>query len=1066
MIFSRDHVRKGDQEYQKGNLQRAAELYLKAKRFRQAAGVYAELGRIGKAVEIYVKAGHPRMAAELLAAEGRDKEAIQKYEEAGDFAAAAKICLKANYPVRAGRLFERAKMYRRAAEAFTAGGEIEGALRALEAESAALRGQRTSGRSHALEKQIRELDARRAEILSNLGRHLEAAELLAEHGRSAPAAAFYERAGRFGRAAQSYLDAGRITEALAAIEKAPNAEDELKAEIYLNCGRHREAAEIFEHMGRYDAAASAYEGAESWARAAELWEKAEAYGRAADFFKLVERYQDAGRCFAMADRHDEAAEAFALAGNDLSAADAYLASDNQLKAGQHYLKAGQRKAGREALQAVSVAHPGYGEASLELIPLMVEDGLLAAAVQRLELLHGGDLDLPSYALRYCEGRIEEARGRVSAAESCYQRALAERHDFRDVEARLRDLRGKVPAGAEPLEPSEVEPGRAAPRKAAPRKAAPRKAAPREAAARESEPLEAAPTVATVRRPAAPAASPTGTASRPSAPVPSAPVPSAPVPPAPPELSTADAAELPFDLEQRIDPWWSGAEFFRATDRRTRQPILLVSFPLAEVASRVEGFRQAMRQVAALDHPTILKLHETIMASDKVLLVYEPFGGETLASLLAARRLPALTSLNVVVQLAEALSTAHKLGVTHQWLSPRTVLIDDGEERLKLVGIGLRDVLADRDATSRAYLSPEVLDGGVVGPASDVYSLGLLAMELLQAQLPAGWADRDEVDPKTVGWPDEVEETVPRSARDALVRALGRALLGRPSTVELASALSSVGLVSGQILANRYEILGELGRGGMSRVYRARDRDLDEEVAIKTVLTPAVGRSEDEDRLWQEVKICRKISHPNVVRVHDFGRFPGGIFVTMELLDGPGLDVVIEEQAPLEIARVRDLLKGIAGALAEAHRLSIIHRDLKPSNVILVGDRVKVLDFGIARMSDGSATSNLTRTGQVVGSPMYMAPEQIQGQPLAGTSDLYALGVIAYTLLTGREPFLADTTTAVVMKHLHEPPPDVLELRPDLAGPWVDLLGRLLAKKPADRFQSAREVLEALRALPV
>ena len=482
-----------------------------------------------------------------------------------------------------------------------------------------------------------------------------------------------------------------------------------------------------------------------------------------------------------------------------------------------------------------------------------------------------------------------------------------------------------------------------------------------------------------------------------------------------------------------------------------------------MASRIDGFRHAMRQVQALGHPTILKLYELILASDKVLLLYEPFDGETLSRRLNSEPLPAVTSLNLIVQLAEALSTAHKLGVTHQWISPRTILID-ADGRIKLVGIGLRDVLADRDETSRAYMSPEVRDEGVIGPASDVYSLGLLAVELLRARMPEGWRDRGD-EPGKVEWPDDVQTAVGGSALRVLVRALASDPLKRPSTAELAAALSSAGLVPGQILADRYEILGELGRGGMSRVYKARDRAFpDEEVAIKTLLTPALGRSDDEERLMREVQICRKISHPNVVRVHDYGRFPGGIFVTMELLDGPGLDTMIERKKPLAIARVREILKGIAAALSEAHRLKIIHRDLKPSNVILVDERVKVLDFGIARMGDSSA-ANLTRTGEVVGSPMFMAPEQIQGQPLAGTCDLYALGVIAFTLLTGREPFLADTTTAIVMKHLHEPPPDARGLRPELPQEWVDLLAKLLAKKPTERYQSADELIGVLYQLP-
>ncbi len=1035
MIFSRDHVRRGDQEYQKGNLQRAAELYLKAKRYRQAASVYAELGEVQKAVAVYLDAGQPRMAAELLAAEGHFKEAISKYEEAGAYARAAEICLKLQQLVRAGRLFEKAKMFRRAAEAFTKAGEIERALSAWEAASKALRDQRRETKDLTLEKKIRELDTHRAEVLSNVGRHLEAAELMAEHRQPGRAASLYERAGRYSKAAEAFLGAGRVTEALAAIERAPGADEELRAEIYLNCARHREAGEIFERMGRFDAAASAYEGAEAWSDAAKLWEKAESFTRAAEFFTRIERHEDAGRCYAKADRHEEAAQAFGKAGDDQFAADAYMAAGNLLKAGEHYLEAGLATAARDALQSIGASSPDYSEASCFLVPVLIEEGLLRAAEQRFDILCESAIDPEDPAFIYCRGRLEEARRQYPAAELSYQKILAKRHNFRDVSERLRDIRGKVGSTSgvfanasessqtllhnEPIEPmSKPE-------------------------LRDTAPIDLEDVTKMSKASGRTQQTPSSA----------------------PSISTSSVGSaLPFDLGDRMDPWWSGAEFFRAIDHRSGKPILLVSFPLAEVASRVEKFRQVMREVLALDHPTILKLDEVIMASDKVLLLYEPFDGTPLGSLLATRRPPPLINLNFIVQLTEALSTAHKLGVTHQWISPRTILIDE-RNRLRLVGIGLRDVLADRDATSQAYLSPEILDEGVIGPASDVYSLGLLAIELLQAQMPVGWGDQPEVDPKTVVWPDEVREVVPRMARDVLVRALARQPLSRPSTLELSSALSSLGLVQGQILVNRYEILGELGQGGMSRVYRARDRDLDDEVAIKTVLTPALGQSENEERLLREVQICRKISHPNVVRVHDFGRFPGGIFIIMEILDGPGLDVVITNEAPLAVDRVKRLLQEIAGALAEAHRLKIIHRDLKPSNVILVDGRVKVLDFGIARMSDGSENINLTRTGEVIGSPMYMAPEQIQGQSLTGSCDLYALGVIAYTLLAGREPFIADTTTAVVLKHLHDPPPDVRETRPELPDAWVDLLNKLLAKKPADRFANADQLLEVVSTLP-
>jgi tetratricopeptide (TPR) repeat protein len=268
------------------------------------------------------------------------------------------------------------------------------------------------------------------------------------------------------------------------------------------------------------------------------------------------------------------------------------------------------------------------------------------------------------------------------------------------------------------------------------------------------------------------------------------------------------------------------------------------------------------------------------------------------------------------------------------------------------------------------------------------------------------------------------------------------------------------LIRGSLLAGRYDVLSLLGRGGMGRVYKAHDRELDEIVAIKTVLRPATS---DEVRLFREVQICRRISHPNVVRVYDLGRFPGGVFVTMEHLEGRNLDRVIAEDAPLPFERIRAILSEVAAGLAEAHSLGVVHRDLKPANVMLTATRVKILDFGIACMQGVDA--RLTQAGFVMGSPMYMSPDQLQGKELDGRSDLYSLGILAYTLIAGREPFDNPDPTVLALKQLREPHPDARTFRPETPSAWIDLLDGLLEKEPEDRFQSAQEVLDVLALLP-
>ncbi|HYU30760.1 MAG TPA: protein kinase [Thermoanaerobaculia bacterium] len=268
---------------------------------------------------------------------------------------------------------------------------------------------------------------------------------------------------------------------------------------------------------------------------------------------------------------------------------------------------------------------------------------------------------------------------------------------------------------------------------------------------------------------------------------------------------------------------------------------------------------------------------------------------------------------------------------------------------------------------------------------------------------------------------------------------------------------------GGMLAERYEILSEIGRGGMGRVYKAHDRELDELVAIKTLLAPDEGVAE-ETRLLREVQICRRISHPNVVRVYDIGRFAGGLFVTMEHIEGRTLEKVVAEESPLPFARIRSYLCEIASGLQEAHGQGIIHRDLKPGNVMVTESRLKILDFGIASMAGIGA--RLTQAGCVMGTPMYMAPDQFRGREPDSRSDLYSLGLLAYTLIAGREPFDLAEPTILAIKQLHEDPLDIRERRPETSERWRALLARLLAKDPQDRFQTAHEVLDALTKLPV
>lgn len=304
----------------------------------------------------------------------------------------------------------------------------------------------------------------------------------------------------------------------------------------------------------------------------------------------------------------------------------------------------------------------------------------------------------------------------------------------------------------------------------------------------------------------------------------------------------------------------------------------------------------------------------------------------------------------------------------------------------------------------------------------------------------------------------------RALRDRLTESGSSRSDTGASTVRLERFDPTAALAPGASLAGRYEVRREIGHGGMARVYEAYDRELRELVAIKTLLIAAGDAVADQERLLREVQISRRITHPNVVRVYDIGRFPGGIFVTMELLRGRTLDAIVKQDGPQSLAVARSLGVTISDALDAAHRLKVVHRDLKPGNVVVQDDgQTKILDFGIARADDHDVS--LTGTGEVMGSPMYMAPEQLCGEPIDGRADLYALGVLLFTVVTGREPFQGKTASAIALKHLQEDPPDPQELRADLPDEWATLILRLLRKKPAERFADAATVSRQIAALP-
>jgi serine/threonine-protein kinase len=271
-------------------------------------------------------------------------------------------------------------------------------------------------------------------------------------------------------------------------------------------------------------------------------------------------------------------------------------------------------------------------------------------------------------------------------------------------------------------------------------------------------------------------------------------------------------------------------------------------------------------------------------------------------------------------------------------------------------------------------------------------------------------------------------------------------------------------ISRPLIGERYEILALIGSGGMGNVYRARDLELDELCALK-VLRPELSRSTDlVEHFRREVKLARRVTHPNVARVFDIGEHGGERILTMELVEGEPLSRRLAGAGRLPVAEVVSIASALCAGLGAAHAAGVVHRDLKPDNVLLErSGRVVITDFGIAR---AAAAPDAARTAFVwAGTPAYMAPEQVEpGAAVDARTDIYALGVLLYEACTGERPWPAATAAAIAAARGTQPPPDPLALRPDLPPGLAALVQRCMARRPEDRFPSAAAVADELAAI--
>ena len=267
------------------------------------------------------------------------------------------------------------------------------------------------------------------------------------------------------------------------------------------------------------------------------------------------------------------------------------------------------------------------------------------------------------------------------------------------------------------------------------------------------------------------------------------------------------------------------------------------------------------------------------------------------------------------------------------------------------------------------------------------------------------------------------------------------------------------LTTGSTFARRYQVIEELGKGGMGKVYKVFDKEIEEKVALKLLKPEIAAERETIERFRNELKLARKISHKNVCRMYDLSKEEGTKYITMEYVPGEDLKSLIRRIGQFTVEKAISIAKQVCEGLAEAHRLGVVHRDLKPQNIMIDREgNARIMDFGIAR---SLRTKGITETGVMIGTPEYMSPEQVEGKEADYRSDIYSIGVILYEMVTGKVPFEGDTTLSIAFKHKTEVPKDPRELNAQVPEEISRVILKCMEKDQEKRYQGAQELLSEL-----
>ncbi len=519
------------------------------------------------------------------------------------------------------------------------------------------------------------------------------------------------------------------------------------------------------------------------------------------------------------------------------------------------------------------------------------------------------------------------------------------------------------------------------------------------------------------------------------------------------------------------------EVYKAEDQKLGRQVALKLLPpdAAEDETAKRRLLQEARAASALNHPNIVTVYSIEETEGFAFIVMEYVEGQTLKSMIDHGGMDSKQLIQLGVQVADALAAAHAAGLIHRDIKPSNILVTPaGQAKILDFGLAKLTQISDQSLSSEqtmsrltktgmvigtiAYMSPEQTRGEILDARTDIFSLGCVFYEAATGKVPFSGPsvlsilhEIATVDPPA---PSTIISNVPQGLDLIISRCLTKDRERRySSAAELANALR------GLTFANRYQILRELGRGGMGVVHLAHDPLLERDVAIK-VISPDLLSLDAVERFKREARVVAKMDHPAIVHIHDIGEHEGSLFFIMPFVQGTSLRVFLNEQS-LSLGDVLDIGIQVAEALEYSHAQGVVHRDIKPENIMVSrqdsGVRVRVTDFGLAM---ASTENRLTRTGSVVGTMCYLSPEQLSTKSVDARTDLYALGVVLYECLTGKPPFSGEVQS-VLYRIAHESPDPPRMLGAEIQEEFENIVMQCLEKDPAKRPQHARDLAESL-----